>query len=186
MGMKLIDMVNSYRQTTDLKTRLPLAGFIYCEIEPDLRLFIFGRVHPSATEDVLQEVLKAIFTNLDKFRGKTEKEFLGWCYRIARNKVNDQLRKQSADRTQPVPQEELWQFVDESGPLSPQDKMDLESAMNLLTESKPKCRDLLWKHFVIGLELKEMAKEFNLKSDAVRMKIKRCLDGAQGLMASLK
>jgi len=82
---------------------------------PDLRLFVFGSIDRPAAEDALQEVLKAIAVSLKKFQGRTGREFWGWCYRIARNKLNDQFRQQYADRMQPVSPEELWQMVELSG-----------------------------------------------------------------------
>jgi DNA-directed RNA polymerase specialized sigma24 family protein len=65
----------------------------------------------------LQEVLKAVATSLKKFKGDTAKEFWGWCYRIARNKLSDQFRSQYADRLQPVPPEELWKMMWKRGQL---------------------------------------------------------------------
>jgi len=82
--------------------------------------------------------------------------------------------------------EELWQLVEASAqdaPLSPQDKLDLEYAMGLLTASKPECYDYLWKHFVFGADLRRDCRGVKLNYDAVRMKIGRCLADAQSLMA---
>ena len=163
-----------------------LAEGIFRIVEPDLRLFVFSTVPHHTAEDVLQEVLKAVATGMSKFAGGTTGEFWAWCYRIARNKLNDQYRRQAADRMQPVPPEELWQLIDASAqdaPISPQDKLDLEYAMGLLTASKPECYEFLWKHFVFGLAYAEIAEELKLKYDAVRMKIGRCLAEAQSLMA---
>jgi RNA polymerase sigma factor (sigma-70 family) len=185
MDDDLMQWVNGYRNETNLKKRLDLAGFIHASIEGDLRLFILRKVHPSANEDVLHEALKAIVINLSAFRGKTDAQFFAWCYRIARNKANDQLRKQSTDRIKPLPEEELWRLVEataEYEPLSPADKLDLEYAMKLLMKSKPACCDFLWNYYVIGLDYAEIADEFKSKYNAVRMKIQRCLDTARKLM----
>ncbi len=127
-----------------LAERLRLAEDIFRRIEPDLRLFIFGSVRPEAAEDVLQEVLKGITTSLKNFTGSSKEEFWAWCYRIARNKVNDQYRKQANDRLRPMPPEELWQLVEASAktdPLNTGDRLDLQYAMSLLADSKPECRD---------------------------------------------
>lgn len=183
---QLIKLVKTYRLTASLDQRLRLAEGIFRIVEPDLRLFVFSTVPHHTAEDVLQEVLKAVATSMSKFAGSTTGEFWAWCYRIARNKLNDQYRRQAADRMQPMPPEELWQLVEASAqdaPISPQDKLDLEYAMGLLTASKPECYDYLWKHFVFGLDYVEIAEEVKLKYDAVRMKIGRCLAEAQSLMA---
>jgi RNA polymerase sigma factor (sigma-70 family) len=182
----LIKLVRTYRLTARLAERLNLAEAIFRQIEPDLRLFVFSSVAHQTAEDVFQEVLKAVATGMGKFEGSTAKEFWAWCYRIARNKLNDQFRKNAADRAQPMPSEELWQLVEASAqdaPLSPADRLDLEYAMKLLTASKPECYDFLWKHFVFGLAYGEIAEELKLNYDNVRMKIGRCLEEAQNLMS---
>lgn len=182
----LIKLVRTYRLTTGLAERLRLAEEIFRMIEPDLRFFVFSAIQPPAAQDVLQELLKAIITGMKKFEGGSNEAFWGWCYRIARNKLNDHFRKKAADRLQPMPPYELWQLVEASAqasPLSPADKHDLEYAMKLLTSSKPECHDYLWKHYVFGLAYAEIAEEQNLSYDNVRMKIGRCLDEAKSLVS---
>ena len=181
----LIKLVKTYRVTSGLPDRLGLAERILPLIEPDLRFFVFGAIRPPAAEDVFQEVLKAIITSLGQFKGNTNGEFWAWCYRIARNKLSDQFRKQASDRLQPMPPEELWQLVESSAqasPLSAADRLDLEYALNLLTRAKPDCYDYLWNHFVIGLDYAEIAAGQDLTYDNVRMKIGRCLETAQSLV----
>jgi len=183
---QIIKLVKTYRVSAGLAERLRLAEEIFRLIEPDLRFFVFKAIQPPSAEDVLQEVLKSITTSLKKFEGHTDKEFWAWCYRIARNRLNDHFREKASDRLQPMPPEELWQLVDASAqdaPLSAGDKHDLEYAMKLLTASKPECYDYLWKHFVFGLNYAEIAEERNLNYDNVRMKIGRCLDEAKSLVA---
>jgi DNA-directed RNA polymerase specialized sigma24 family protein len=142
----LIKLIHTYRLTAGPAERLRLTEEIFRAIEPDLRLFVFSQVGPQSAEDVLQEVLKAITTSLKNFQGGTNKEFWAWCYRIARNKLNDQYRAQASDRLQPLPPEELWQLVDASAQdaaLTAGDRHDLEYVMNLLASSKPECREYL-------------------------------------------
>jgi RNA polymerase sigma factor (sigma-70 family) len=183
---QVIKLVKTYRVSAGLAGRLRLAEEIFRLIEPDLRFFIFSAIQPPAAQDVLQEVLKSITTSLKKFEGDTDKEFWAWCYRIARNRLNDHFRQKASDRLQPMPPEELWQLVEASAqvtPLTAADRHDLEYAMNLLASSKPECRDYLWKHYVIGLAYGEIAEGQNLNYDNVRMKIGRCLDAAKSLVA---
>lgn len=182
----LIKLVRTYRVTAGLADRLRLAEEIFRIIEPDLRFFVFNRIRPSLADDVLQEVLKAVAIGLNKFAGNSTEEFRAWSYCIARNKLNDQFRKQASDRLQSMPQEELLDLIESSAqasPLSPADKHDLEYAMKLLTNSKPECYDYLWKHYVFGLAYGEIAEEQNLNYDNVRMKIGRCLDEAKSLVS---
>jgi RNA polymerase sigma factor (sigma-70 family) len=182
----LIKLVKTYRLTAGVADRLRLAEEIFRLIEPDLRLFVSRDIRLPAAEDVLQEILKAIAIGMRQFVGGSNEQFWAWCYRIARNKLTDHFRRQTADREQPMPQDELWQLVESSAqasPMSPADKHDLEYAMNLLTASKPECYDYLWKHFVFGLAYGEIAEEQHLSYDNVRMKIGRCLDEAKSLVS---
>jgi RNA polymerase sigma factor (sigma-70 family) len=182
----LIKLVRTYRLAAGLSERLRLAEQIFGLIMPDLRVFVFCHLRQQVAEDALQEVLKAVATGMSRFEGGTTKEFWAWCYRIARNKLNDQYRRQSSERTVSMSPEELWQVIEASAqiaPLTPQNRLDLEYAMKLLTAAKPECSDLLWRHYVIGLDYAEIAEEKNLNSDAVRMRVKRCLDEAKSLVA---
>jgi RNA polymerase sigma factor (sigma-70 family) len=184
--MDLIKQVKTYRLTPALDQRLRLAEEIFRVIETPLQRFIFVRLQYPAREDVFQETVKAVTEGLAKFKGDSDKEFEVWCFRIASNKVNDHLRKKVADRLQPMDPEELWQLAEtsaQSSPLSAEDRLDLEHAMKLLLEAKPECRDFLWQHFVIGLDYSELAEERQMSYDNVRMKIGRCLEHAQDLMA---
>ena len=183
---QVIKLVKTYRLTAGLAERLRLAEEIFRLIEPDLRFFVFSAISAPAAQDVLQEVLQSITTSMKKFAGGSTEEFWAWCYRIARNRLNDHFRKKASDRLQPMPPEELWELVESSAQassLSPADKHDLEYAMKLLTSAKPECHDYLWKHFVFGMNYAEIAEERNLKYDNVRMKIGRCLDEAKSLVA---
>lgn len=182
----LIKLVRTYRVTSGLAERLRLAEDIFRLIEPDLRLFVFSSVAPTSAEDVHQEILKAVATDLGRFQGGTQREFWAWCYRIARNKRNDHFRKSAADLLQPMPQEELWGLVEAStavNPLSPADRHDLKYALDMLASAKPECRDYLWSHFIIGLDYADIAESESATYDAVRMKITRCLETAQALVS---
>ncbi len=183
---EVIKLVKTYRLTEGIAERVRLAEEIFRLIEPELRFFVFSAIRPPAADDVFQEVLKAVATGMRKFAGGTNEEFWAWCYRIARNKLNDHFRRQATERLQTMPQDELWELVESSAqvsPLSPADRHDLEYAMKLLTSSKPECYEYLWKHFVFGLAYGEIAEERNVSYDSVRMKIGRCLDEAKSLLS---
>ena len=182
----LMERIEQYRKTTDLITRRLCASAIYYEILGDISLFIFGKVSAFAAEDVIQDAMIAIITNLSAFRGQTEKEFLKWCYQIARRRIADQYRKKAIDRLEPFPKEELWYLIEKRQDNVRDwklDKADLDDALNLLDKSKPECRKFLWNHYVLGFDYEEIAEESQLKYDAVRMKIGRCLETARALLA---
>ncbi len=184
--MDLVKRVKTYRLTPALDQRLRLAEEIYHEVKSPLHDFIFVRLKHPAAQDAFQETLKAVTESLAKFRGDSDGEFWKWCFSIARNKVNDHLRKQESDRLQPMEPDELWQLVDTSAqnsPLSAADRLDLQHALKILAEAKPECSEYLWQHFVLGLDYSELAEERQMSYDNVRMKIGRCLGAAQELMA---
>jgi RNA polymerase sigma factor (sigma-70 family) len=110
----LVKLVRSYRLAAGLTERLRLAEQIFRLIMPDLRVFVFSGLPPQLAEDALQEVLKAVATSMGRFEGGTTNEFWSWCYRIARNKLNDQYRRQSSERTVSMSPEELWRVVEAS------------------------------------------------------------------------
>jgi DNA-directed RNA polymerase specialized sigma24 family protein len=87
---------------------------------------------------------------------------------------------------QPLPPEELLQVIESAAhdvPTVAQTHHDLNYAMNLLTAAKPECYELLWQHYVIGLDYAEIAEARDLTYDGTRMKIGRCLDEARSLVA---
>lgn len=183
---ELIKLVKTYRLNPALDQQLMLAEKIFRQIEPKLRVFVFSSVNPTPAPDVLQEVLKAIATNLRKFAGATEPEFWKWCYTIARNKISDHFRKNASDRLQTTSPDELRKLVDASisvSSLPPGARHDLEYAMKLLTASKPECHALLWSYYVTGLEYNDIADANGLTYDSARMKITRCLAEARALVA---
>ena len=75
------------------------------------------------------------------------------------------------------------EFSAVDSPITPDIRHDLEYVMKLLTAFKPDCHDLLWRHFVVGLDYSEIADERELEYDNVRMKIVRCLEAAKSLVA---
>lgn len=183
----IIKLARTYRLTTSLADRLQLGDELFRLIEPKLRLFVLSSLAAPAAEDALQETLKGIVVSLPSFAGQSTPEFWSWCYRIARNKITDSIRKTSTDRALPMPPEDMLRFVDASASdyaLSPADRIDLEDAMKLLVEAKPECYELLWHHFVLGFTYGEIAEAKSLEYDTARMKVGRCLGEAQAIVAA--
>ena len=183
---QLIKLVKTYRLSSGLAERLRLVEAIFHLIAPDLRAFVFSAIKPQAADDVSQEVLISITASLKTFEGSSNEEFWKWCYKIARRRIYDHIRKKASDRLQPMPHDELLDLLDapaQAAPLTAADRHDLEYALNLLDRSKPECRNYLWQHYVIGFDYGEIAEEQNLNYDNVRMKIGRCLEVAKSLVS---
>lgn len=165
-----------------------LAEAIFTEIEPILRRYVERKIRPEFADDVLQEVLIAIVKSLPKFTGLTTDDFLSWCRGIARHKIHDQYQAnaKASERFQALPPEEIVELIGLSvaaTPLATGERLDLDYAMKLLAESKPECVEQLWKHFVEGFDYGEIAEELNVKYDAARMQVGRCLETVRELVA---
>ena len=185
-----MQLVQAYREATTLDERLAVGEELIQKIAPEIQMFLFSATPNYATSaDLAQETLVAIARGLSRFQGESPAQFWSWAYRIARNKTADHLKRKAIDaqRFERMPAEELWELAD-SGPgesaLSPEDRHDLEEALSLLARSKPDCRELLWKHYVIGLDYTELAEEGRVSYDTSRMKVSRCMATAQALMAN--
>lgn len=61
----------------------------------------------AATEDVVQDILRAIATSFVNFRGQTAKEFYSFCYQIARRKIANHYQKRTRDLTIPFSLDEI-------------------------------------------------------------------------------
>jgi len=184
----LIKLVRTYRLTAGLPDRERLADDIFSQIEPKMRLFVNGKIRPQFADDVLQEVLKAIVISLPTFSGLTSDGFVGWCRGIARHKIHNQYEAnaKASERFQALPPEEIWEHMNASAqdmPFATGERLDLDYAMKLLAESKPECVEYLVKHFVDDLDYDEIAEEENIKENAMRMRIERCVETARELVA---
>ena len=137
---QVIKLVKTYRLSSGLAERLRLAEAIFHLIEPDLRVFVFSAIVPHAAKDVSQEVLISIANSLNNFKGGSKEEFLKWCYKIARRRIYDHIRKKASDRLQHMPHDELLDSVDASARLRswakkhPVSDKSLESVKNTVRE----------------------------------------------------
>lgn len=180
---ELIKLVRTYRMTAALTEQLRLGEAIYHQVSGELKFGVFSAIGQPAAEDVLQDIMQAIITSLPKFAGNSHGELWAWCHRIARNKINDHLRKKMRERAEPTPPEELVRLADtQDSALSAADRLDLEAALRMLIEAKPECHALLWNYFVLGLGYDDIATENEASYDSVRMKVGRCLELAQTLV----
>ena len=184
--LPLVQLIREYQKVDKLEHRLLLAEGIIKRVGPELQPFFASRWPPEQADELLQETLVAIAQGLMSVRAKADEEFWSWCYRIARNKHADQCRNKSAAKDDLCDPQEMEQTVAASAvqvPISPGERLDLDYAMNLLRAAKPPCVDYLWSYYVQCLKYKDIAEAYNLPYDTVRMKVKRCLELAQQLIA---
>lgn len=182
-----IEQVRSYRAARTLDERLALCDAIICRVAPDIRVFLLGTVPPDAVADLCQESLVAITKGLLRFEGSDDEAFFAFCYTIVRHKIADYIRRRRRDeRVTAMGPDELRELIDgaaAAGTLAPEDRLDLDEALRMLGASKPECRQFLWNHYVAGFDYGEIASGCGISYDSARMKIGRCLELAQTLIA---
>jgi RNA polymerase sigma-70 factor (ECF subfamily) len=116
--------------------------------------YLLARLGVQATaEDLLQEVYLAALRGLDRFRGRSEGEFIAWLFKIAHGKVVDHLRSQyrhpEVKRSDIQPNETInpLDAIDERLGLG-----EIAAALATLTEDQ---RDVVVNRFVLGFDLEE-------------------------------
>lgn len=186
----LIEHIQNYRSAQTLEQRVAVAEIIIGWVGPQLREFIAREsVKRGCMEDwdeAYQETLIAIVRKLDGFEGSSCGQFWSWCYQIARYKLIDVVRKLASAKTVSLDIETLEKVMEESvesTPKIPGETEDLEFALHLLEKAKAPCVDYLWNYYILGWTYEEIADSYALPYDAVRMKLKRCLDLAKKLIA---
>ncbi len=180
----LVELVGAYRESPRLAERMRLAEEVVHCVGPALRDYVVRRVRSEFVQDTFQETLVTIAAQLHHSTATTDSQFWAWCYRIARNKCADAGRRQPAEEFWDP--QALWQVIEASAvvePLAAGERLDLEHALNLLSQAKPPCRHLLWWRYVLGWDYAEIAEATGSAYDAVRMQIRRCLELAQELVA---
>ena len=148
------------------------------EIGPSLQAFIHIRCKDHhAAEDLYQDTLLIIFQKVGQFRGSTNRELWGWCYRIAKNRLNKFFLKQNRVELIDLEAEEINNLA--APPVdgnNPGDQLDHEYARRLVNAAKKPCGSFLNAYYILELDNKTIAEELSMTVDAVRMRIKRCLE----------
>jgi RNA polymerase sigma-70 factor (ECF subfamily) len=119
--------------------------------------YLLARLGVQATaEDLLQEVYLSAHRGLDRFRGRTEGEFMAWLFKIAHGKVMDHLRSQY--RHPEVKRSDV-QRTETVNPLDTVDERlglgEIAAALSTLTEEQ---RNVVLNRFVLGFDLEETSR----------------------------
>ena len=154
------------------------------EIGPSLQSFIYKRCDdPHAREDIYQDSLMVIFKKLGQFRGSTKRELWGWCYQITKNNLSDYYRGKRRIELVELDADGNSELASlETTGETPGDRLDHEYARKLVQSAKKPCGSFLNAYYILELDYQTIAEELGMTVDAVRMRIKRCL---QETMASI-
>jgi len=148
-----------YRELLDRARRRDAEAFARLYDATYRRVFgyLLARLGVQTTaEDLLQDVYLAALRGLDRFRGKTEGEFIAWLFKIAHAKVVDQLRSKyrhpeiKAGIVQPPDTFNPLDAIDERLGLS-----EIAAALSTLTEDQ---RNVVLNRFVLGFDLEETSR----------------------------
>ncbi|MFF1608220.1 RNA polymerase sigma factor ShbA [Amycolatopsis sp. NPDC058278] len=144
----------------------------------------------ASAEDVAQEVLMAVVTSLQSYRGKAEgaqileRPFLAFVYGIAQNKVADAHRAAARNRSEPV--DEVPDEV-ESGANPEQRALqgELNERMSQLLQVLPPLhREIVVLRVVVGLSMDETAEALGISPGAVRVTQYRALKKLRKVLAA--
>ena len=109
-----------------------------------------------AAEDLLQGVFMAALRGLDRFRGKSEGEFMSWMLTIARSKAADRLRdRYRHPESMPGEVESLAPPIDPGVTIAERERQrEIAGALTRLTDEQ---RDVVISRFVMGHDLEATA-----------------------------
>lgn len=152
-------------------------SFLYERYFQRVHSFAFVRMKNRAdAEEVVQETFTAVFKSIDAYRGQSS--LLSWIYGIARNTVNNQLRRAKALEQRLERAEVLLQ--DESYSLeccTPEERLSLNRCTDAVEESLTsvsgwQAEVFALRHFE-NLPIQEIADRMSRSNDAIRSSLYR-------------
>lgn len=128
------------------------------------------------TEEVVQETFTAVFRSVDSFQGKSS--VLSWIYGIAKNTVNNTIRRAVArDQRVDRAEFELVRNLRASSECSPEESLTLRRCTNSIQQQFEALSDWQAEIFVLrhveNLPIREIAARTSRSSDAVRSSLSR-------------
>jgi RNA polymerase sigma-70 factor (ECF subfamily) len=139
-------------------------GEIYNALFPGIYRFVKFRVHDALAEDITADIFVKAWQKIDKYKAQKSIPFSAWVYRIARNTVIDNYRKQ----------ENLVELGDYHEDKDALNQADTETKKGYLVAQVQKAMAQLPKRYFDVLHLTYIANLSNEDASAV-LKIK---DGA--------
>ncbi|MFD2572204.1 RNA polymerase sigma factor [Spirosoma soli] len=123
-------------------------------------------------EDFTHDIFLRVHGNLGKFKERSA--FSTWLYSISYNYCMDQLRYANRTTTISLEHDKEYDWSESS------DHENLEFRLQQLAEVmgtiSPEETEILRLKYENGLDVKQIAEQFNLKNSAVKMRLKRTRD----------
>jgi RNA polymerase sigma-70 factor (ECF subfamily) len=139
--------------------------------------FSFLRLRNHAdTEEAVQEVFTSVFRSIDAYRG--ESSLVSWIYGIARNTVNNQLRRANAQHQRMARvQNELLRTSLAMSPGTPEDELNLQRSLDQVRECLASLSEWQAEVFALrhleNLPIGEIARRVSRSHDSVRSSLYR-------------
>jgi RNA polymerase sigma factor (sigma-70 family) len=184
----LASMVQAYRSAQTLEAKRAAAEAIIREMHPRLWHYLRARLNSDhEAQDILQETLVGIFKNLPLFRGESSSDMSGFCFGIAKNKLNTFLARKSRNLEDSGIDDNLLDLLESLIAVEPEDPFkheELRRALGILKASRPQCIRYFELRFVLSLTYREMGDILGInKEDSVRYLVEGCLERAKKLFA---
>lgn len=123
-------------------------------------------------EDYTHDIFLRVHANLNSFKERST--FSTWLYSISYNYCMDQIRQGNRLAVVTIDEEMAHLIADESDNEQYEDQLQtLTLAIQTITSEEVKLLRLKYEH---DLDIKEIARRYNLKDSAVKMRLKRTRD----------
>jgi RNA polymerase sigma-70 factor (ECF subfamily) len=139
--------------------------------------FVYSRLRNRAdTEEVVQEVFTAVFCSIEAYRGQSS--LLSWIYGIAKNTVNNHVRRARAQQVRVErAEDELRRCAWSLDACTPEERLTLTRCAEAVNERLSSVSDWQSEIFVMrhleNLSIGEIARRTSRSSDAVRSSLYR-------------
>jgi RNA polymerase sigma factor (sigma-70 family) len=169
------ECLSEYRKTGSAEAARKL-------IEPiigDVHLFVAQKVKIDDAPDLSQDILLEIVKSLHLCKAESRAQYLAWCYGIARHLIAKHYRRSGKEPKAHPDFDEFYRLVDQyalHSRMTEAEQREMHEAIEMLKEVSPEGYDLLFRRHVLDMDLKEIGDDYGISADAVRMRIKRCLE----------
>jgi RNA polymerase sigma-70 factor (ECF subfamily) len=152
-------------------------GLLYERYFQRVYTFSFLRLRNHAdTEEAVQETFISVFRSIDAYRG--ESSLVSWIYGIARNTVNNRLRRANAQHQRMArARNELLRASIANSPGTPEDELNLQRSVNKARDCLASLSDWQAEVFALrhleNLPIGEIARRMSRSHDSVRSSLYR-------------
>ncbi len=158
-------------------------GALYDRHHTPIFRFVWSRVsNQHLAEDLTGEIFTKMVISLPDYK-ISETPFRAWLYRIARNLVTDEYRKQAGKTAVPLEDVETMIGLDTSPDTIAEQNLTLASVQDALAHIDPTQREIVELRFLAGYSLQEVADTLDFSIAAVKSHQYR---GLQALRAALQ